>query len=105
MKDVLNKAFLAGLGAISITRDKLEGIINELIKQGEISREEKLKVLDNLYQEVEKRRTELGDFVKKEITRVLKSLEIPTREEFNALQEEIERLRGGKAKSKQTKCD
>jgi len=41
MSDFINKAFLAGLGAISLSRDKVESLIDDLVKRGELSHEEK----------------------------------------------------------------
>jgi len=93
MSDITNKAFLAGLGAISLSRDKAEGFIDDLVKRGELSQEEKRGVLSELLESVEKRQVELGEFVHKEIRKILKSLDIPTREEINKLKEEIDSLR------------
>lgn len=98
MTDILNKLFLAGLGAFSLTREKLESIIDELIKQGELARGDKSSILDSLYKEVEKRRDELREFVRKEVKRALKTLDIPTREEVEALKAEIDKLRAKKPK-------
>lgn len=103
MSEIINKLFLAGLGAISLTREKLEEIIDELVKQGELSRSEKPNILDNLYKEVEKRKDELGVFIQKEVKKVLKTLNIPTREELDALKAEVKEMRAAKPKSKTTK--
>jgi len=100
MKDIINKAFLAGLGAISLTREKLESFIEELVKQGEISRGDKPGIISNLYKEMEKRRDDLKAFIRKEVKKILKGLDIPTREEVDALKEEMERMRGGKSRKK-----
>jgi hypothetical protein len=39
---MLKEMFLAGLGAVSLTKDKLEEIAQELIKRGELTAEEKI---------------------------------------------------------------
>jgi polyhydroxyalkanoate synthesis regulator phasin len=93
MSDIINKAFLAGLGAVSLSRDKVEGFIDDLIKRGELSQEEKRGMLSELLESVEKRQAELGEFTRKEIRQILKSLDIPSREEISKLKEEIERLK------------
>ena len=93
MSNIINKAFLAGLGAISISRDKVEGIIDDLVKRGELSQEEKRGMLSELLESVEKRQTELSDFIRKEIRQILESLDMPSREEINKLKEEIECLK------------
>ena len=93
MSDIINKAFLAGFGAVSLSRDKVEGFIDDLIKRGELSQEEKRGMLSELLESVEKRQAELGEFTRKEIRQILKSLDIPSREEISKLKEEIERLK------------
>lgn len=105
MTDVINKAFLAGLGAINLTREKLESVVDELVKKGELARGDKSGILEGLSEEVEKRRDELKSFVRKEVQKVLKSLDVPSRDEVDALKEEIERMRGGKDKSKATSSE
>ena len=92
MSDIIDKAFLAGLGALSLSQEKVEGFFDDLVKRGEMSQEEKRGMLSDLLKSVEERKTELGEFVQKEVQQILKSLDIPTREEINKLKEEIERL-------------
>lgn len=93
MSDTINKAFLAGLGAISLGRDKVESFIDDLVKRGELSQEEKRGMLSKLLESVEKRQAELGELIRKEIRRILKSLDLPTREEIDKLKKEIDSLR------------
>ena len=93
MSDVINKAFLAGLGAISLSRDKVEGFIDDLVKRGELSQEEKRGMLSELLESVEKRQAELGEFIRKEVRQILQSLDMPSREEIDRLKEEIDSLR------------
>lgn len=93
MSNIINKAFLAGLGAISLGRDKAGDLVDDLVKRGELSHEEGRGVLSELLESVEKRQAELGEFIQKEVRQILKSLDIPTREEINKLKGEIEYLR------------
>ncbi len=92
MSDIIKKAYLAGLGAVSITREKLENFTEDLVKRGEVSREEKAGLLSDLVKAAEKRKDELEKFIQKEVQKVLKTLKIPTREEVDALQEKVEQL-------------
>ncbi len=92
MKDIIGKAFLAGLGAVSLTREKLEGIVDDLVKRGELSWEEKPGLLDDLVKAGEKHRDELQKLVQKEVKKVLGVLDIPTRQEYETLRERIEQL-------------
>jgi len=92
MSNIINKTLLAGLGALSLTREKVEEVVDDLVKRGEISLDEKPGVLTDLVKATEKRQDEAQKFIRKEVRKVLNALDIPTRQEFNALREEIEQL-------------
>jgi len=89
MSDIIKKIFLAGLGAATLTREKAEDIIEELVKKGELSREEKPGVLNDLLKATEKRKDEMQNFVKEEVQKILKTFDIPTREEIDALEKRL----------------
>lgn len=93
MASIFSKAILAGMGALSLTREKVEEVVDDLVKRGEISLDEKQGVLSDLVKAAEKRHDEAQEFIRKEVRKVLNALDIPTRQEFNALREEIEQLR------------
>jgi len=97
MKDLIGKAFLAGLGAVSLTREKLESVVDDLVKRGEVAREEKQKLLNDLVEAGEKHQNEIRGFVQKEVQKVLEALDIPTRQDIRDLQKQIEKL--GKSKN------
>ena len=40
MQDLLKKAFSLGIGVLLVSKDKIEGIVNELVKRGELGQEE-----------------------------------------------------------------
>ena len=92
MTSIINKAFLAGLGAVSLTRGKLESIVDELVKLGEVSWEEKQGLLDDLVKAGEKHKNEIRKLVQKEVQKASEKLDIPTRQEIEALREQIEKL-------------
>ncbi len=92
MSNIINKAILAGLGALSLTREKVEEVVDDLVKRGEISLDEKPGVLTDLVKAAEKRQDEARVFIQKEVQKVLKVLDIPTRQEMNTLREQIENL-------------
>ncbi len=97
MKDLIGKAFLAGLGAVSLTREKLESVVDDLVKRGEVAREEKQKLLNDLVEAGEKHQNEIRGFVQKEVQKVLEALDIPTRQDIRDLQKQMEEL--GKSKN------
>ncbi|MFH1863203.1 MAG: phasin family protein [bacterium] len=93
MSDMLKRALLAGIGAVALTREKLESVVDELVKKGELASSEKPAFLNDLLQAVEKRQGEVQDIIQKEVKKILAALDLPTRAEIRDLKEEIEKLR------------
>ena len=91
MSDVIKKTILAGLGAFTLTREKAEELIEDLVKKGELSQEEKPNVLSDLIKATEKRKDEVRNFVKEEVQKVLKSLNIPTGDDIEALEKRLKK--------------
>jgi len=92
MSDIFKKTFLAGLGAMSLTREKAQEITNDLIKRGELAKTDEAKFVRDLLDLAEKNKSGLEDKIEKAIERVMAKLDIPTRKEVEELKAEIARL-------------
>lgn len=51
MIDILKKTMLAGVGAVVITKDKVESVLDELVKQGKISSAEARQAAEKIASE------------------------------------------------------
>lgn len=83
----------AGLGAMLIAKEKTEEMIDEAIKQGQISKEEGNKVLDDLKREAQERSKEIDKSLKTEIHKQLKEFGVATKEDIASLRHEITALK------------
>jgi len=92
MLDITRKMLLASLGAVELTREKMESIIQELIKKGEISKEEGTGLIEEILRRGKESEKALRSKIETEITRMMKKLNIPTKEEIQELKEKIEIL-------------
>lgn len=92
MSDIFKKTFLAGLGAMSLTREKAQEITNDLIKRGELAKTDEAKFVRDLLDLAEKNKSGLEDKIEKAIEKVMAKLDIPTRKEIEELKTEIARL-------------
>ena len=93
MQDFLRKAFNLGLGLVTVTKEKAEEVVNELIKKGEVSQEEGKKLVSELLEKGEKSREELEAQIEKITKGAVERLDLPTRKELNELKSEIEQLK------------
>lgn len=92
--DSLKNLMLAGLGVMSYTQDKLKGAVDTLIAQGELSREQGEKVLDEWVKKGEEEQTKVGGKVQDEIQKVISRLQLITRDDFDQLVARVEKLEG-----------
>jgi len=60
MFDVLKQAVFASVGLADLTREKVEGVVAEVAKRAKLSEADAAEFQTELYDRVEKARTELG---------------------------------------------
>ncbi|RKY86229.1 polyhydroxyalkanoate synthesis regulator, partial [candidate division KSB1 bacterium] len=53
MFELLKKGVLLGLGAVTLTKEKAEELVDELIKKGELAREERATAIDEFLKKAE----------------------------------------------------
>lgn len=89
---MLKEMFLAGLGAYSLTKDKLEEIAQELIKRGEITADEKNNFITNTMNSVKKQKEMLKNKAYDNIEQIAKDANLVTRDEYNSLLQRVVEL-------------
>ncbi len=82
-----------GLGAMLVAKEKVEGFVDEAMKQGDISKEQGAEFLDNMKKEVEEKATGAEKSMHDEIHKQLKSLGLATKEDIASLRREITALK------------
>jgi polyhydroxyalkanoate synthesis repressor PhaR len=90
--EFVKRSVLAGMGAIAITKEKAEEIANELVKSSKISREQGKDLVKSLMEKAEEEKEALDGKIESAIQRVVKRMDIPTKEEFRELNQRIENL-------------
>jgi polyhydroxyalkanoate synthesis regulator phasin len=89
---MLKEMFLAGLGAVSLTKDKLEEIAQELIKRGELTAEDKNNFINNALSSVNKQKQAIKDKAYENFQQLAKEANLVTRDEYNLLLERVAEL-------------
>lgn len=92
MEDLFRKAAILGLGALSVTKDKVDDLVKELVKEGKIGSEEEQKLFQDLLAKGEKSKEEWELFVENTIIRVLAKANIPQKNELEELKKQIQNL-------------
>ena len=88
----IKKTMLVGAGLAAMTREKIEGTIDELVKKGELSEKEGKELVEELVEKSKKYKKDLEGRVEKIVADTVKKLNIPTRDELTALKKKIEQM-------------
>ena len=90
MKSILEKGFLAGIGLLSMTREKAQEVIEELTHEGELQKNEVKQWVDQLSDRGEEERQALRKLVRDELKKVLDEMGLATKEDIQKLLEKRE---------------
>ena len=94
MFETLDRMMLAGLGAISMTRERADKIFDDYVSKGKLERENRTGFTKALMDAAEKNRSELENLVAKQIRETLETLNLPTREDLKRLEQKVDELLG-----------
>ena len=98
MLDFIKKTIFIGAGLASMTAEKVEEAVAEIVKKGELSEKQGRELVKDLLDKSSKARKDLTERIEKTIQDALEKLKIPTRKEIDELKARIERLEGGNEK-------
>lgn len=87
MKTLLEKGFLAGIGLLSMTREKAQEIIEDLSHEGELQKNEVKQWVDQLADRGEEERQALRKLIRDEMKKVLDDMGLATKEDIQKLLE------------------
>lgn len=88
MEDLLKKIILAGIGTLSLTYEKANALVKELIEKGQITVEQGKQINEELKRVMDNKESSVEDRIKEYVN----SLNIPTKEDIEKLKRRIELL-------------
>lgn len=97
MFETLDKMMLAGLGAISMTRERAENIFDEYVSRGRAEKESRTGFVKAMMDAADKNRQELEELIAKQVRETMEHLNLPAREDLERLEQKIDKLLGRKS--------
>ena len=95
MFESLDKLMMAGLGALTMTRERAEEVFDKYVSQGQAAKAEaKTGFVKELLDSAERTRTELEEIVRKQTEQVLDKMSLVKQEDIVRLESKIDRLEG-----------
>lgn len=92
MFDYIRKMTLAGAGLAIITTEKIQEMMDDLVKKGEMTEKEAREAVNEYVEKSKQAKKDLEEKVEQMITGLLNRMNIPTRKEIEEIKERLARL-------------
>ncbi len=92
MLDLFEKVFLTGVGAMSLSKKKAEELLAELREKYRMSEEEGKEFLEKAQAMAREGKDKLAEAAEVEVKKVMNSLGLVSRDEFDKLLKRVEQL-------------
>lgn len=92
MVGLIEKSVLAGLGVLTLTRDKVKKFVDKLVEEGEVRPEEAPGIVDKLVTRGKAEREELRKLVREELDKARASVTPVSRQDIEELNRKLDEL-------------
>lgn len=89
---MLKEVLLAGVGAVYLTKEKADKIAQELIKRGELAKEDRSDFIAKLMDDMDKQKARMKERFKEEFNSMVKEANLITRDDYDELLTKINEL-------------
>jgi poly(hydroxyalkanoate) granule-associated protein len=89
---ILKKTLLAGLGVYSLTKEKAQDLMTELVNRGELSKDEGSKFVKAMMEKVDEEMAFLRKTVDKQVSQAMSKIRPSYDDEFKKLHQKIDKL-------------
>ncbi len=91
--DFIKKSLLTGIGLACLTTEKIDDLGKRIVKEAEVSREEGEKFIKDLHKQSDEARSRLKKQIQETVKKTLTELNLPTRDEYDMLKDEVVSLK------------
>ena len=89
---LVRKVLLAGVGAVVLTQEEVEKIINRLVERGELAEQEGKKLFRDVMAKRKKDAKKAEDEMSKQLEELLARMNVPTKSDIDALSAKVTAL-------------
>lgn len=101
ISEIFRKMALFGIGAIAISQEKIEEFAQEMVKKGEMNREEGKKFVFEVLAEKDKQRKEVEEKINNKVKEVIANSGLAMKRDVNELSVRMEKIEASFDKLKQ----
>lgn len=92
MFETLDKLMLAGLGALTMTRERAEKMFDEYVSRGQAAKEARTGFVKEVMDGAEKTRLELQKLVSDQVRQTVNNLHVATKDDIQRLEQKVDQL-------------
>ncbi len=92
MFESIDKIFMAGLGAMSMTREKAEQIFDEYVKRGQAEQAARTGFVKEMMDNAEKTRKDLEKLVQEQVQTAVGKLHLATQDDLHRIEKKLDQL-------------
>ncbi|AEB09390.1 phasin family protein [Desulfobacca acetoxidans] len=89
MEEFWKKTLSFGLGVFDFTKEKVEKLVDEMIKRGELSSQEGSRAVEELLEKAEKEQTAFWIKIREFVQRIVSEMSLVRRSDFKSLEERV----------------
>jgi polyhydroxyalkanoate synthesis regulator phasin len=91
MKDLIHKFFYTGIGLASMTEEKIQEYVSELINKGEVNKQEGRELAKQLIDKAKNQTEHLRTTIYEEFEKLMGKFKLVSRKEFDELKHQLEK--------------
>lgn len=92
MFETLDRLMLAGLGALTMTRERAEAMFDEYVNKGQTMREGRTGFVKDVMESAERTRAEFQRLVADQVRLTITSMHLATKDDVERLERKIDQL-------------
>jgi polyhydroxyalkanoate synthesis regulator phasin len=93
MFETLDKMMTAGLGAMTMTKEKAEKIFDEYVAKGQAAKDSRTGFVKEVMDSAEKTRGEFEKMINEQVRKVIDSMNLATKEDIQRLEDKIDSMK------------
>ena len=92
MFETLDKIMLAGLGAMSMTKEKAEEIFDEYVEKGKAQKEHRAGFVKEVMDQAEKAKTDLEKVISEQVEKAMAKQPMATKDDIKRIEAKLDQL-------------
>ena len=92
MFETLDKLMLAGLGAMSMTKEKAEEIFDEYVEKGKAEKEQRSGFVKDLMDRADKSKKDLEKLISEQIEKAMEKQPMATKDDVKRIEAKLDQL-------------